>query len=124
MKYWEQLKDPRWQEKRLGILDRAKFRCESCDEKPEGESLEIHHKYYEKGLMAWDYPDCSLACLCAFCHQEAARSERSFLRTVEPRDYFNLIYFAEALHRTYEAGLGIKTATDCLNEFLSKKEVV
>lgn len=28
--YYEQLKDPRWQKKRLEIMNRANFKCEEC----------------------------------------------------------------------------------------------
>lgn len=66
--YQEKLKDPRWQKVRLGIWSRADFKCENCGRKDR--SLEVHHTYYERGLLPWDYPPESLALLCEQCHDE------------------------------------------------------
>lgn len=32
--------------------------------------LSVHHKYYQEGLMAWEYPDEALLTLCWDCHTE------------------------------------------------------
>ncbi len=66
--YFEKLKHPKWQEKRLRIMERAGFVCEWCGS-AENE-LHVHHGYYER-LDPWDYPDETLYCLCDKCHQEA-----------------------------------------------------
>lgn len=72
--YWEKLKDPRWQKKRLEVLERASFRCSHCNthDKP----LHVHHGYYGS-LDPWDYPDRVLHVLCEDCHAaaEAVRRE-------------------------------------------------
>ncbi len=65
--YSDLLKHPEWQRKRLEILDRAGFECEDCGDKTT--TLHVHHGYYEKGLKPWEYPDESLHCLCAPCHE-------------------------------------------------------
>ena len=67
--YYELLKHPKWQKKRLEIMDRVGFECENCG--TEEDTLNIHHSYYEKGLKPWDYPDESLHCLCDACHKKA-----------------------------------------------------
>lgn len=67
--YWELLKHPKWQEKRLRIMERAGFKCEQCDTNEV--TLNVHHKYYTKGANPWDYPDHALQCLCEPCHGEA-----------------------------------------------------
>lgn len=66
--YAELLKDPRWQKKRLEVMEAAGFSCVECgeDKKP----LNIHHGYYEKGMAIWDYPNDSLWCLCEDCHRK------------------------------------------------------
>ena len=74
--YSEQLKDPRWQRKRLAILERADFTCEQCGSKDS--TLHVHHGYYEKGCKPWEYPDKSLHCLCENCHKR----EQQILSTV------------------------------------------
>ncbi|MHB9110427.1 MAG: HNH endonuclease [Armatimonadota bacterium] len=67
-KTWsEQLKDPRWQKKRLEIMERDKFRCRWCLN--EESTLTVHHSYYEKGLKPWEYPNESLVTLCEECHR-------------------------------------------------------
>ena len=68
MSYNELLKHPKWQKKRLKILERAGFECEYCESKEN--TLHVHHGYYEKGLKPWEYPDESLHCLCENCHPE------------------------------------------------------
>ncbi len=67
MDYKEQLRDPRWQKKRLEIFDRDKWTCQIClDTK---ENLQIHHKSYDKGKKAWEYGNDRLITLCETCHE-------------------------------------------------------
>jgi hypothetical protein len=67
--YYELLKHPKWQKKRLEIMEEYSFTCEYCG--AEDKTLQIHHTYYEKGLMPWEYPNESLHCLCEDCHRNA-----------------------------------------------------
>ena len=68
MRYRELLRHPKWQRRRLEIMERAEFRCEFCgNDKME---LHVHHKRYETGRAPWDYPDDDLICLCGSCHFE------------------------------------------------------
>lgn len=53
--YYDLFKHPKWQKKRLKILELAGFECERCGAK--NKTLHVHHKYYEKGLKPWEYPD-------------------------------------------------------------------
>lgn len=95
--YWQQLQDPRWQEARLRILERAGFRCEVCSEKPEWEGLEIHHRYYQKGLMAWEYPPEALVSVCKKCHEIAADSERDLILSIPPDEISHIKVFVKAI---------------------------
>lgn len=70
MTYFEKLKDPRWQKKRLEIMERADFSCESCPNLANA-TLHIHHGYYEIDLDPWEYENETLWCLCEGCHTEA-----------------------------------------------------
>lgn len=65
--YSEKLKDPRWQKKRLVILERDEFTCQSCFDSES--TLNIHHKVYNKGKDPWDIDDCCLITLCEHCHE-------------------------------------------------------
>lgn len=67
--YYELLRHPDWQRKRLEILKAADFTCTVCGSKEK--TLSIHHSYYEKGLKPWEYPAESLHCLCDDCHKDA-----------------------------------------------------
>lgn len=66
MTYYEQLKDPRWQKKRLEIFTRDNFTCISCGSFHE--TLHVHHGVYIKGLKAWQYESKHLHTLCYSCH--------------------------------------------------------
>lgn len=69
--YYELLKDARWQEKRLRIMDAAGFECQHCGAHKDngGVTLNVHHSYYLKNKKPWEYPDESLYCLCEDCHK-------------------------------------------------------
>lgn len=64
--YSELLKDPRWQRKRLEILNRDGFRCQSCMD--DENTLHIHHTKYGNG-MPWEVPNDWLVTLCECCHK-------------------------------------------------------
>lgn len=72
--YAQKLLDPRWQRKRLEVLDRAKWACETCGD--ESSPLHVHHGFYRYGTEPWDYPDSSLHCLCEACHDCADHQRR------------------------------------------------
>lgn len=67
--YYELLKHPKWQEKRLRIMERAGFKCEECSDAET--TLNVHHGYYRKSAMPWEYEDETLHCLCEPCHEKA-----------------------------------------------------
>jgi hypothetical protein len=66
MTYAEQLKDPRWQKKRLEILQRDNFQCQCCLRYDI--ELTVHHKGYLNNKNAWEYIDKDLLTLCVKCH--------------------------------------------------------
>jgi len=71
--YAKKLKDPRWQKKRLEILNRDEWNCQICHDSES--TLVVHHRRYLHGVEPWDYPDSYLVTLCEDCH-EAERTER------------------------------------------------
>ena len=68
MKYADKLKHPKWQRRRLEILERDGFACRKCGS--EEDTLVIHHLYYRRGRDPWDYEDDVLVTLCMDCHQD------------------------------------------------------
>lgn len=84
MTYAEKLKDPRWQERRLKILEAAGWKCSEpcCEFRNENPTLHVHHKVYIRGLDPWEYEDWALQVLCEKCHkinQEIMQSAHVFL---------------------------------------------
>jgi hypothetical protein len=69
MNYAQQIKHPLWQKKRLEVLELHNFQCQTCRAK--NEELHVHHPFYKRGAMIWDYEKTELECLCFRCHKEA-----------------------------------------------------
>jgi hypothetical protein len=65
--YSKKLRDPRWQKKRLDILNRDNFACVLCEATTE--ELQVHHENYRRGADPWDYDDAELHTLCKSCHE-------------------------------------------------------
>lgn len=82
--YYELLKHPKWQEKRLRILERDRFACTECFDTTS--TLHVHHAYYEKGLAPWEYPDESLETLCESCHEMAGEEDLERARQIGQLD--------------------------------------
>lgn len=78
MTYAEQLLHPKWQRKRLEILERADFKCEECGDAER--TLHVHHKQYVKGRKAWEYEGSELRALCEGCHKLGHETRDALLR--------------------------------------------
>ncbi len=63
--YSDKLKDPRWQKKRLEIMERDKFTCQCCGDTTT--ELHVHHKKYTTKNI-WDEPNYNLSLICKHCH--------------------------------------------------------
>jgi hypothetical protein len=66
--YIEKLRNPKWQKRRLDIMSRDEFTCQSCNDSQS--TLNVHHMTYVYGLEPWDYPDTNFITLCEYCHSE------------------------------------------------------
>lgn len=66
--YAKKFKDPRWQKKRLEVLEEREWCCEQCETKDK--TLHVHHSVYFKGKDPWDYHEGYLKVLCETCHSE------------------------------------------------------
>lgn len=67
MSYAEKLKDPRWQKKRLEILQRDEWTCRYCGDKET--TLHVHHDFYIPGEEPWEADEYFLITLCSDCHE-------------------------------------------------------
>ena len=64
--YAEKLKDPKWQRKRLEILERDGWKCKFCGETEI--TLHVHHLFYLPKKEPWEYPNGFLLTICEDCH--------------------------------------------------------
>jgi 5-methylcytosine-specific restriction endonuclease McrA len=93
MNYSEKLKDPRWQRKRLEVLQRDNFSCFWCGDTRT--TLHVHHEMYF-GPNPWDTPDECLTSLCADCHAinhlDLTELEKILLESIRMSNRGNLEY--------------------------------
>lgn len=67
LSYFEKLKHPKWQKKRLEIMNRDNFKCRCCLHSEK--TLNVHHIFYDKKYKnPWDYPNELLVTMCEDCH--------------------------------------------------------
>jgi hypothetical protein len=96
--YSELLRDPRWQRKRLEIMERANWQCEACGDA--GTTFNVHHKLYRKGAAPWEYSSDELAALCENCHKAEHHAKETLNTLIASFDQFDLdrlLGYAESL---------------------------
>ena len=96
--YSQKLRDPRWQKKRLEVMEKANWKCERCN--ASDKELQVHHGFYEFGREPWDYETCALWCLCKPCHDTVTDLKKEMLRyfgLVLPSDYGLVVRFTKTL---------------------------
>jgi 5-methylcytosine-specific restriction endonuclease McrA len=89
--YAQKLRDPRWQKKRLQIMERDGFACVDCRSKKT--TLNVHHCYYYPRGEPWETPDDCLVTVCEDCHMRREETEqvikitlaRKLAKTPEPK---------------------------------------
>ena len=86
-----QYKDPRWQKKRLEVLEYDKFTCQRCG--ATDKELHVHHSQYTKGAKVWDYPVCALITLCSDCHSDIHKMKDEISNVWE---FFNNYRYGDA----------------------------
>jgi len=105
--YSELLMHPKWQRKRLEIMQRDDFKCQLC--KDEETTLNIHHKEYKNGNKPWEYENDNFITLCKDCHLVLSKTNFDFdsisfckkLKAIEPDKFIhslkinNDVYFVE-----------------------------
>lgn len=77
--YADKLRDPRWQKKRLKIMERDGYACRDCGCKDA--MITVHHTYYAKG-GPWETPDECLMTLCDTCHAERQICENDIRQSI------------------------------------------
>lgn len=96
--YSDKLKSPKWQKKRLEILQRDDFTCKICGDKDT--TLNIHHLKYL--LNPWDVDNKYLVTVCEHCHKiiESYKNEiddfnsLTIIKKLLPNDkYISIVVF-------------------------------
>lgn len=96
--YADPLKDPRWQRKRLEVLQREGWKCEGCGDHTS--TLHVHHRQYLKSRNPWDYPDDLLQVLCETCHSrisERRAALQSLIGQLDSKNLDRVIGYAKGL---------------------------
>lgn len=78
--YAELLKDPRWQKKRLEIMQRDNFMCQHCG--ATDNELLVHHRVYRKDAKPWEYENDELITLCKRCHENETEANKELYNTL------------------------------------------
>jgi hypothetical protein len=77
--YFVKLQDPRWQKKRLAVLERDEWTCKGCGAKDK--SLHVHHLAYDAG-EPWEVSNVLLVTLCSDCHEAEEEIRKSAVATL------------------------------------------
>lgn len=124
MTYSEKLKDPRWQKKRLEIMQRDEFTCSVCGDTES--PLVIHHYKYDG--EPWEVDDEYLATMCWNCHEEehtlieAARKQLKELTcAMDSETLININYFIYRLAE--ESNLPLFVSSDAL-QYIDIQEMI
>jgi hypothetical protein len=67
IEFKDQYSHPEWQKKRLEVLKRDKFLCLLCEVSER--TLHVHHRYYKRDKMLWEYDDKCYLTVCDECHE-------------------------------------------------------
>jgi 5-methylcytosine-specific restriction endonuclease McrA len=70
MTYRHKLRDARWQQLRLKVMQRDAWGCQAKDCRSlENTMLHVHHRRYLPGREPWEYPLEDLVTYCETCHK-------------------------------------------------------
>lgn len=110
--YWEKLQDPRWQKKRLEILQRDGFRCRVCGD--DKSTLNVHHQTYFKNKEPWEYEYHFLHTTCKKCHKDISlKVERIKEWAGDPHQVDDLYNFILASENPFLQG-----TMNCINRII------
>lgn len=110
--YSDKLKDPRWQKKRLKILERDKWTCRLYQR--DDKTLHIHHEKYKGN--PWDIEDEYLKTVCCFCHEIIEENKKREFSTIHTEftsnDNGDEFYYAYIFIKDIGYAVGIYDVND------------
>lgn len=101
--YIEKLRDPRWQKKRLEILERDDWSCKICKSKEK--TLHVHHIEYLYHWEPWEYDEMFLITLCEDCHEqetEYSADQWTFLKMALKHNGWGIDAVEELIKKIWE----------------------
>src|SRR5437016_1991470 len=113
--YSEHRRHPKWQKKRLKIVEAAGFKCQECG--ADDVILNVHHSYYKNGRAVWDYPDESLKCLCENCHKKIQEIQNRLHQQINKLNYnglLRLLGYALGIEAEHNPQMPIEIFSDTL----------
>lgn len=96
--YMKLYKHPKWQMKRLEVLNYYGTECSSCGDTEK--TLHVHHRRYERGKKPWEYEIDNFNVLCETCHEFYHRDKRELQRQIarlSPCQYREVCGYIKAL---------------------------
>jgi hypothetical protein len=141
--YSQKLLDPRWQKKRLEVLQRDDWTCQGCGDK--NETLHVHHRCYVPDKEPWDIEDRLLVTMCAACHEQEkgrmATAIRNLTRLVKERflstevdsiveglaflaEGFSSARTSNVLRKVLQSGNAMKHMDEYCDKYLTKKTTI
>lgn len=125
--YAAKLRDPRWQQARLRIMERDGWKCAHCGAKDD--TLNVHHWWYHTIGEPWENADEMCSTLCENCHRE--ETELRPLADSDIKQIFkNKHWRAEMVYDLFRAVLASFPAgeeaerVNCLTSALADPEVI
>ena len=111
--YSDKLKDPRWQRKRLEVMQRDNFKCSQCKN---GEiTLNVHHWQYSK--EPWDAKNEDLTTVCHLCHKEIEHCKSLTKELLKHPNFRFLLSNIERLIRT-DKDIKVAEFDSCVTVFI------
>lgn len=115
MQYKEQYKHPKWQKKRLEIMERDGFQCQACFSRKK--TLTVHHKCFFANTEIWNYDDDCFITLCENCHEDY-RLNNNYIGLFDFYQWLLDLRIKQIDSRTDK--IGYKIAIDLLTAFIIK----
>lgn len=84
-KWSNQYKDPRWQKKRLEVMEANDYTCEICGD--DRSTLNVHHKHYDYEKRIWEYDVEDFQCLCEDCHEKLHEDQKRIKKLMERESF-------------------------------------
>ncbi len=101
--YMTLLQDPRWQRKRLEVLNLDRWACSGCFKT--NINLQVHHGYYEADMAPWEYPVDALFTLCDVCHERAEKAKKEVVKSagrIHPRYHWQVIELLREVRERFD----------------------